>query len=260
MTTRPRPVIFTWTDDGTMVPLVRYKRICDQQFVVGEEYPLQIVESRNMNSHRHYFATIHSAWENLPEHLSALYPTHEALRAKALVETHFCTERDYVCDTQVKARHLATIIRNHSPYSVIKVSGNIVKVFEPKSQSLSAMSADEFRASKTAVLDWIESLNPRVPMSAIKKEAAKVAPPDKKDGLKNLPAVHPGVAAPAGPRNAVEYYSHACEWIDKSNDERAAHERWKSEETIRTTLKVSDATVTELLNRMDYHFSEPDKA
>ena len=175
-----RPVNFTWTDDGTMVPEPRFATLCDRQFVIGEIYPLVPVEPRSMKSHNHYFACIHSAWENLPEQYQRRFPTAESLRAKALVETGFCTERDHVCDSPGKANYLARIIRNYSEYSVIKISGNVVKVFEPKSQSVALMSSEEFKASKEAVLDWIQALNPALPLTAIKKEAARVALPEKR--------------------------------------------------------------------------------
>lgn len=178
MNQKVRPVNFVWNGD-CMVPEARFLPLCNKQFVVHEVYPLMPVEARSMKSHNHYFASIHSAWENLPEAIAKRYPTAEALRAKALVETGFCHERDYVCDTPAKATYLARIIRNYSEYSVIRIGGKVVKVFEPKSQSIASMSPEEFKASKEAVLDWIQGLNPDLPLTAIKKEAARVAPPEK---------------------------------------------------------------------------------
>lgn len=172
---RMRAVDFVW-DGEHMVPDARYLPLCHKQFVAGEIYPMVPVENRSMKSHSHYFASINSAWENLPEDIAKKYPTTESLRAKALVETGFCSELDYVCDTPTKTAYLAKVIRKYSEYSVIKISENVVKVFEPKSQSLASMSAEEFKASKEAVLDWIQALNPNLPLTEIKKEASKVAP------------------------------------------------------------------------------------
>lgn len=171
-----RAVIFTYTDDGVMKPLPRFEKLCWQQFVVGLSYPMEVVEPRSMKSHSHYFACIHTAFENLPEAMKEEFKSEEGLRAKALVATGFCTERDFPCDTPSKAKYLATVIRTFSEYSIIKISGDVVKVFEPKSQALNAMKPDEFQAAKTAVLDWIEALNPGLKLRDIKKEAAKIAP------------------------------------------------------------------------------------
>lgn len=201
-----RPVIMTFTEDGHFVPHPRFMPLCWKQYAVGGDYPMVPVEPRSMKSHSHYFACIHTAWDNLPEQYQKRFPTAEALRAKALVETGFCHERDHVCDSPGKATYLARIIRNYTEYSVIKISGNVVKVFEPKSQSVAAMSAEEFKVSKEAVLDWIQALNPGLPLTAIKKEVSRTAPPEKQAKTppktpQNSPANQPPerLMAPEGP-------------------------------------------------------------
>lgn len=174
-----RPVNFVWTDNGTMVPEPRFATLCDRQFVIGEIYPLQVVEARSMASHNHYFASLHEMWNNLPEDTAKRFPTVEALRAWALVQAGFYTEKDYVCDTPAKATYLARIIRAYAEYAVIKISGNVVKVFDPKSQSIASMSSEEFKASKEAVLDIVAALNPGLSRTAVAKEATRRAPPEK---------------------------------------------------------------------------------
>ena len=154
---------------------------CDKQFVIGLSYPMLPVEERSMKLHSRYFAIIHQMFENLPEKYKNQFKTEEGLRAKALVATGFCIERDYTCETKAKAAHLGKIIRQYSEYAVITISGDVVKVFEPKSQSRAAMSAEEFKASQEAVLDWIQALNPDLKLADVKKEAAKMAPAERKE-------------------------------------------------------------------------------
>ena len=251
-----RPVLFTWTDDGSMVPLERFRAVCDRQFAVGAEYPLIVVEARSMKSHNHYFACIHTAWENLPEPLQKKYPTEEALRAKALVETNWCTERDHVCDTPGKAKYLAGIVRHYSEYSVIKVSGNVVKVFEPKSQAVALMSAEDFKQSKEDVLDWIEALNPGLQIREIKKEAARVAPPEKRPSLAAA-APQKLLAPPAAqPTSAPAYFAYARAWIFASKERHTADARWEFERDMRDRLKVSIPNRRELEKLLDDQFEE----
>ena len=175
-----RPVNFLWTAEGHMFPEQRFATLCDRQFVVGEIYPLQVVEPRSMASHSHFFASLHEMWNNLPEDIAKRVRTFEHLRAWALVQAGFYTEKDYVCDTPAKAAHLAKIIRAHSEYAVIKVSGDVVKVLDPKSQSVAAMGSEEFKDSKEKVLDIVAALNPGLSRADVAKEASRHAPPEKK--------------------------------------------------------------------------------
>jgi hypothetical protein len=77
-----------------------------------------------MKSHSHYFASIHTAWENLPESMAERYPTAEHLRKWSLVQAGYAAETDYAMDTPADARKMAAAIRKADEYAVIKVSGN----------------------------------------------------------------------------------------------------------------------------------------
>ncbi|MDE2096835.1 MAG: hypothetical protein KGL39_06270 [Patescibacteria group bacterium] len=145
---------FTWDKTASaMVPVGRYRSMCERLFEDGHHYRMEVHEERSMRSHRFYFAALHEAWLNLNEKSAAQFPTPEHLRHWALVQTGYCTERDFVLDSAKEATRLATYFRKVSSYSVIKVSANVVKVFEPESQSIKAMKKDRFEASKRDVLD-----------------------------------------------------------------------------------------------------------
>lgn len=249
-----RPAMMTFTEDGHFVPHDRFMPLCWRQYAVGADYPMMPVESRNMKSHNHYFACIHTAWENLPERYAKRWPTPEALRAKALVETNWCTERDHVCDTPGKAKYLAGIVRHYSEYSVIKVSGNVVKVFEPKSQSVPLMSAEDFKQSKEDVLDWIEALNPGLKIREIKKEAARIAPPEKPRALS--PPAQKALPPAAQPRSAPAYFAYARAWIFASVEKHTADARWEFERDLRDRLRVSISNRIELENLLADQFKE----
>lgn len=265
-----RPVMLRWTADHTFVVEPRFVELCRRQFAVDEVYPMAPVEARNMKSHSHYFARLHEIWMNLPEALSKKYPTEEALRAKALVECNFCTEKDYVCDSPAKARALAVIIRAHSEYSVIKISGDVVKVFDPESQSVALMGAEKFEASKKAVLDFAEALIPGgLDQRELTKAASRHAPPEKPRQVastaparENLPTTTTSPARPV-PTSAAAYFAYARAWIgsyevDPTKSRDDAWARWEGEREMRDALRVSIPNRQQLEGLIDRAFPRED--
>jgi hypothetical protein len=157
MARRIRPVTYIWTGDA-MVPLPRFKRQCDEQFVVHEEYPLTILEARSRASHSHYFACVHEGWANLPENIAHRFPTAEHLRKTVLVKLGYATVRTFACENLDHAMQLAAIIRSVDTYAVITVKESVVQVFDAKSQSAAEMGREEFQKSKDEVLQYIADL------------------------------------------------------------------------------------------------------
>jgi hypothetical protein len=170
---RIRPVAFVWNGEH-MIPLPRFKRLCDQQFDVNEEYALIVSEERSMARHRGYFAQVREAFDNLAEEYANGYPSPEHLRAAALVEAGYCTETNFVMDTPKDAKLLAITLRKLSPLAIIRISGNVVKHFEPESQSVAAMKKERFNASVKAVLEIVSSMARTTP-AELKKNAGKAA-------------------------------------------------------------------------------------
>lgn len=171
-----RPVVFTWDDDN-MVPEPRLLALCRRQFVVGQKYPLEVVQPRNMAAHRGYFAALNEAWLNLNEEDAARFKTAEHLRAWALVQTGFCKETDYPCDSVDEAMFVAKIIRARSGYAIIGRKGTVVKVFDPESQAVygpDAMPAERFMESKKAVLDLVATMARTTPQD-LKRNAGRSA-------------------------------------------------------------------------------------
>lgn len=151
------PITFTW-DGEQMVPLQRFRRLCDREFVVGQTYPLVIEEERSANSHRHYFAAINEAWKNLPEDVAAHFPTAESLRKRALIEAGYYHEEIIDCGTNEVAWNVAAFCGKRSDFALITVSGSLVLVRTAKSQSTRSMNKADFQASKTAVLEILAQM------------------------------------------------------------------------------------------------------
>ena len=187
--TRIRPIVFVW--NGTeMVPMPRMQKQCDMQYVVGEEYVLTVLEARSRESHNHYFAVLHLAWLNLPEDIAPNYPKPEHLRAKALVETGWCVERHFPCETRDHALRLASYVRSNNAYAVIAVRGNVVHIFEPMSQSAQAMGREAFQKSKDDVFEFIAGLLGVYP-TLLRKETGKAFPEQRNPRLIAPPKKEP---------------------------------------------------------------------
>lgn len=127
----------------------------------GEIVMVTIERGRSLKSHRHQFAWINDAWANLPERLQGMpwAETPETLRKHALIATGFHQTLVLDCGAnataaRVKAALLAAETRAHG-YALAQVRGPVVTVWTPESQSIRAMGGDRFKASKTAILDWI---------------------------------------------------------------------------------------------------------
>jgi hypothetical protein len=161
-------------DGNVMIPLPRFKRLCDSQFAINEEYPLMIVENRSMASHNHYFAALHEAYQNLAEEYAQEFVNEDHLRSWCLCKAGFCTTDVHVFDTPGDAKKFRMAFKRNMPMAIIKVEGNIVTIYEPESQSMAAMKKERFEASKTAVLD-IAATMARTTPAELKKNAGRSA-------------------------------------------------------------------------------------
>lgn len=149
------PVIFTWEGD-VMKPLGRFASLCDKQFVVHENYRLEVVEDRSGESHRHYFATINEAWANLPEVQAGRWATPDMMRKWALCRAGFFEETTYRASSKAEAVRIAGVF---GPlFDEIILEGEMVHARKAKSQSYKAMTRKEFQDSKTKVLDELAKL------------------------------------------------------------------------------------------------------
>lgn len=149
--------IYTWTGDS-FVPLPRFAKACDKEFVVHERYQMEAIEERSARSHAHYFAALHDAWLNLPEGEAERFPSSEHFRKWALIKGGFSDERSVVCDSKAEARRIGSFVRSIDGYAVIIVQEATVKLYTAKSQSMKAMGKAEFQRSKTVVLEIAAAL------------------------------------------------------------------------------------------------------
>lgn len=170
---RPRPVAFVWTGEA-MVPLPRFRKLCDAQFEVNEEYPLMIVENRSMASHNHYFAALHEGYMNLAEEYAQEFDSIEHMRHWCLCREGYCTQDRYELNTAEDARTMLKVLKSQNKSTIVKVTGTVVIVYSPESQSMAAMKKQRFEESKDAVLARVAAMARSTP-AELKKNAGRSA-------------------------------------------------------------------------------------
>lgn len=169
----PAPLTYFW-DGEAMAPLLRFKKIADKQFVVGEQYTLVVNEERSSASHKHYFAAITEAWRNLPENIAEEFPTAEHLRKYALIKAGFADKRSMFGANKAEAVRIAAFVKPIDPYALVTVSDCMVTVYTAQSQSMKAMGKKVFQGSKDAVLEICAAMV-GVTKDSLSHEAGKAA-------------------------------------------------------------------------------------
>lgn len=169
----PLPIVARWTGE-VFEPLGRSKREADAEYVVGEVYRLTRYQERSEASHRHFFASLHEAWANLPADLSERFPTSERLRKFALIKSGYATQRQLVASSRSEALRLAAFVAPMDEYALVETRGAVVTVWEAESQSMRAMGKNRFQESKDAVLIYCASLIGVEP-ETLRREAGRAA-------------------------------------------------------------------------------------
>ena len=143
--------------NGTLRPMTNTPLDLDE----GETVFVEIERARSAVSHKHQFAWVKDAWASLPESLQQMpwAETPEILRKHALIATGFHQTYMIDCGSNasarcVKAALVAAEAGSHG-YAIGRVTGPVVQVWTPQSQSMRAMGREKFQESKQAILDWI---------------------------------------------------------------------------------------------------------
>lgn len=153
----PLPAIRCAWDGDSFVPEKRFADICDRRFVIGEVYPLVVEEDRSGVSHRHEFAWLREAFNQLPEALAADFPTVDHMRKRALIEAGWYDEQIIDAGSTAAALRVRQFIRSSDDFAHTVVRGGLVVIRTAKSQSVRAMKKADFQASKTAILEVVSS-------------------------------------------------------------------------------------------------------
>lgn len=165
------PLIYQW-DGEALRPIRRFEKAANEQFVVGEQYHMDVVNERSRETHSHYFAVVANAWANLPEEWGDRFANSEHLRKWCLIRAGLRTERSIACGSHADALRVAAFAREIDEYAVVVVSGNLVTQYAAKSQSLQTMSRNEFQESKEKVFDVLAKMLGTSPTELGKTETA----------------------------------------------------------------------------------------
>lgn len=170
MADRAPPVAARWTGEH-FEPLPAWRGICRRHYVHDTVYAMEAHEARSARSHRHYFAAIKEAWQNLDDLSVARWPNPEALRHFALIKAGYCDTETFVASSKTEATRWAAFVRPRSEGAIVVVRENVVTAYTPHSQSEQAMGKEAFQESKDAVLGVLADLI-GVDASALSRAAA----------------------------------------------------------------------------------------
>jgi hypothetical protein len=121
-------------------------------------FVLPETKRRSQQTHNHYFAAIHDAWQNLPEDISGEFPSPEHLRKYALIKAGYCTCQNIVCATNKTAIEAGAIVMGIDEFAICSVVGQVVTVYRAQSQSYKAMGKVAFAKSKSDVLEVLSGM------------------------------------------------------------------------------------------------------
>ena len=145
-------------DGVCLTPTPQALRSCQERFSPGTVYAVEAIDERSHAAHARFFARINELWQNLPEIMQHDYPSSEHLRKRALIETGYATEQVHTCQTKAEAQRFAKLIRTREEFSIVIVSGDVIRIFAPMSQSFAEMGSKKFYQSAEAVEGWILAL------------------------------------------------------------------------------------------------------
>jgi len=168
------PILAIWDGEHLTPASPYWAKKADEQYVIGERYLVEVQHERSIASHRAYFAQLNEAFMSLPEHIAERFPSVEALRKFALIQTGHRDERSIVCSSRAEAARLAAFIRPMDDFAIVSVSEAVVVVMTAKSQSFRAMGKQAFNRSRDDVLNYVASLI-GVPAETLQQNTGRAA-------------------------------------------------------------------------------------
>lgn len=151
--------------DGAFRPVNSWEAgRCDRDFADGKPMILTVEHERDMVSHRKQFAVVRTAWLNLPERFrdEDFALNEDVLRKYALLRTGHCDVATAVAFSHKAAVELGALMgdlaRGKHGYCIVEVEKRVVRVWTPHSQSVRAMGAETFMASKRDITAFLADL------------------------------------------------------------------------------------------------------
>lgn len=143
------PIPCRWTGEE-FVPLPRFGRLVNEEYVVGEVYHMVMEKERSPKSHRQFFAIIKDVFDSLPEH-ETRWPTAEHFRKWALIKAGYCDMQTFPCASKAEARRWAAILGSVDAYAIVVPKATIVIKYTARSIAWANMGHRDFQACKDAV-------------------------------------------------------------------------------------------------------------
>jgi hypothetical protein len=144
-------IVAAW-DGERFVPMRRFDKLCNSTFVMGERYVIEVGMLQSASKRAMFHATLNDVFASLPDDVASQYLSVEHFRKTLTIKAGFATQQDEICTSRAEALRLAAIVRGREPYSVVEVSGNIVRIWTALSTAGHAMDGKKFSECVDAVL------------------------------------------------------------------------------------------------------------
>lgn len=149
---------------GSLLPVGDIARQKLASMPEGQRVTVELDWSRSRASHNHHFAEVEAYWQSIPErHMGQPWAASaDHLRKHCLIATGYCDTYQVDAGSNAAALriipHLQAAEVGKHGYAIVQVSGPVIRVWTPRSQSMRAMGNKDFQASKQAVLDHLETM------------------------------------------------------------------------------------------------------
>jgi hypothetical protein len=152
-----KAIVCRW-DGGVFRPLRQFAKQAQEQYVDGENYWVETNDDRSMESHRHYFACLKTAFDNIPERYGKRWRDHEALRRWALIHSGWCITKTMLCKSDDEAHRRAADEMRYNRDAEIVIDHWTVTVRAAVSQARTAMGKRKFEQSKQDVFAVVSKI------------------------------------------------------------------------------------------------------
>lgn len=151
---------FVWDNEECVMRIATAEaaKRAEHLYEHGGTYMLAVPADRSPESHRHLFGLIRLAWENLPDRLTAEYPSEKALRKRGLILTGHYDETQIVCASALDARRVVATMRPADDFAIVSIAENVVVHRTAKSLAENAMDVRAFQAAKADLLAFVSRL------------------------------------------------------------------------------------------------------
>lgn len=131
-------------DGDHFVPLQREAKRCDEVFVVGRRYVVEVMDLQSAAKRAMFHATLNDIYASLPDDLAQRWLNVEAFRKWLTIRAGYAEERQIIYATKTDAERSVLLAQALAPYAIVERRDCVVTVWTAKSTAARAMDGRTF--------------------------------------------------------------------------------------------------------------------